>query len=87
MGLVCTEKENTHTLPITWILWVVFLQSGSFISVSSVLSLRVFVSLLAYIKSIRKENDLSIYVELSEIKGVFIVSVICYNQVLNACKI
>ena len=37
MGLVWAERNNIHTLPITRQLWVVFLQSGSFIS-----ALRVF---------------------------------------------
>ena len=33
MGLVWAErKNNTHTLPITRQLWVVFLQAGSFMS-------------------------------------------------------
>ena len=42
MGLVWAEKiNNTHKLPITRQLWVVFLRVGSFMSVLSVFLFRV----------------------------------------------
>ena len=42
MDLVLVERNNTHTLPITRQLWVIFLQSGSFICVLSKLMFRAY---------------------------------------------
>ena len=45
MGHVWAERRNNaNTLPITRQLWVVFLQSGSFISVLSVFPFRLYLS-------------------------------------------
>ena len=43
MGLVWVKRRNnTHTLPITRQLWVVFLEAGSYKSILRVFLFRVF---------------------------------------------